>query len=255
MKKIIAAILVLVFALAMSGCVKITYWDGLTKSEARELVENALEEKYGEEFVVKKMYVEAGSWDTASDLRAYCSPKYNEKIVFSTQTLVIGKERPMIDTYIQSIVGKKMRNLIENSLSKHFKNFVAEVEVFENGLESKIQSSAEATIENYTNAFPDNRSCVWIAFDKKEFGNNFDNLNEYIEDFVKDFGLTNCYIDCYFVSPDIINQCREKISSCHYDVGYRITADMEGTLSNQRPTYMYSYYGINRDLQLYKIAE
>jgi len=247
-------------ALSMSGC-KISYWDGLSKSEAKELVLNMLEEKYGEEFVVKRLYTQGGtgSWNTPSNLIAYCSPKSDEKIVFYTKSFVVGKEYPMIDTYIQSIVGKAMKEIIEISLSNHFNKFVVEVEVYENGLESfydsKIQSSAEATIENYTNAFPDNRSSVWIVFDEDEFNCNFDNLNEYIEDFVKDFGLTNCYIDCYFVSSDIINQCRAKINSCHNEDGYRITNDMEITLSKQRPSYMFSYDGSKRDLQLYKIVE
>ncbi len=93
MKKIIAAILVLVFALAMSGCVKITYWDGLTKSEARELVENALEEKYGEEFVVKKMYKTGATYYSSEDLWAECSPKSDSDILFTVQIWNVNDSR------------------------------------------------------------------------------------------------------------------------------------------------------------------
>ena len=257
MKRVIAAIMILVMALSMSGC-KISYWDGLSKSEAKELVLNMLEEKYGEEFVVKQMYLKAGSWDTASDLMADCSPKSDENIVFSTQTLAIGKERVLYDTYIQSIVGGEMRSIIESVLSKYYKNFAAEVYVYglASAYDSHIFSSKEASIENFTNALPDdNLSIIWIVFDENEFCDDFDKLGKYIEEFARDFGLSNCYIDCYFVSSDIVNQCKDKINSRHFDYDYRISVDMDITLSSQRPSYMFSYDGSKRDLQLYKIVE
>lgn len=58
MKRIIAAIMVLVSVLTLSGCKEVpgfmpTYWDGLTKRGAREFIQKALQEKYGEEFVVR----------------------------------------------------------------------------------------------------------------------------------------------------------------------------------------------------------
>lgn len=59
MKRIIAAIMVLVSVLTLSGCKGGTnYWDGLTKQGAKEYIQNALQEKYGEEFIVKKHILE-----------------------------------------------------------------------------------------------------------------------------------------------------------------------------------------------------
>lgn len=258
MKRIIAAILVLAVALTMTGCV---YWDGLSKSGARKFVEKTLEEKYGEEFVVKDMTYTGANYYNSSDLLTKCSPKSDEDIVFEVEVDVIGKgeqrKRCMYDTYIQSIVGKEMRSIIESVLSKYYNNFAAEVYVYglASAYDSHILSSEKATIDNFTNALPDeNLSIIWIAFDENEFCDNFDELGKYIEEFVIDFGLTNCYINCYFVSSDIVNQCKEKINSCHFDYDYRISADMDVTLSSQRPIYRYSYKGSNNDLALLKIA-
>lgn len=261
MKRIIAAIMVLVLAVTLSGCKEVpsfmpSFWDGLTKTGAREYIQGTLQEKYGEEFVVRKMYLKGGTWDTSADLFADCSPKFDENIVFAIQSLAIGNERVMRDTYIQSIVSIEMREVAENVLSKNFENYAVEVYVYglASDYDSKIQSVDIATIDNFTNALPeDNLSVVWIAFDENEFDDDFDKVTKYVEEIVKDFGLSNCYIDCYFVSLDIVNQCNEKIMSCHSEYNYQITADMDITLSSQRPIYRYVFTGKNNDLALDKI--
>lgn len=206
MKKIFAGILVLVFALTMSGCV---YWDGLSKSEAREFVEKTLEEKYGEEFVVKQMYLKSGSWDTASDLMADCSPKSDENIVFSTQTLAIGKERVMRDTYIPSIIRSEILDIINSVLSEYSIQYVVDVDVqgLYDDYDSGIRSADDATIKNFTEALPDiNITDIWIALNDKD--NLFhDNVQTIVEKMTTDFYYTNALIHFYYVTDDVINRC------------------------------------------------
>ncbi|MBD5130359.1 MAG: hypothetical protein HDT43_10645 [Ruminococcaceae bacterium] len=260
MKRIIAAIMILVLAVTLSGCKEVpsfmpSYWDGLTKAGARAYIQNALRDKYGEEFVVKELAKRSGYYFT--DLLADCSPSSDESLVFQVECWNFkNHDRELIDTYIQSIVGREMRNKAENVLSKYCENFAVEVYVYglASDYDSKIQSADMATIENFTNALPDdNLSVVWIAFDENEIGDKYDETIKYIEEIVKDFGLSNCYIDCYFVSLDIVNQCNEKIMSCHSGYNYQITADMDTTLSSQRPIYRYVYTGGDCDLALNKI--
>lgn len=206
MKRIIAAILVLAFALTMTGCV---YWDGLSKSGAREFVEKTLEEKYGEEFEVKQMYLKAGSWNTASDLMADCSPKSNEDIVFSTQTLAVGKERVMRDTYIPTIIRSEMLDIINSVLSEYSKQYVLEVDVqgLYDDYDSGIKSADDATIKNFTKALPDkNITDIWIALNDND--NQFhDNVRIIVEKMTTDFYYTNALIHFYYVTDDVIQQC------------------------------------------------
>ena len=215
MKKIIAGILVLVFALTMSGCV---YWDGLSKSEAREFVEKTLEEKYGEEFVVKQMYLKAGSWDTASDLMADCSPKSDENIVFSTQTLAIGKERLMRDDYIQNVVRKQLKQNIDEVLSTYYDNFASEVYVtpLTNWYDSGIRSTNEDIVKKFSESFSnqeENRTSVWIILEKEEKKYGTDKLKGVLQDMIPGFYSLNIFIDCIFADEDTIKLCKEESKS------------------------------------------
>ncbi len=219
MKKIFAGILVLVFALTMSGCV---YWDGLSESEAREFVEKTLEEKYGEEFVVKQMYLKAGSWDTASDLMADCSPKSDENIVFSTQTLAIGKERVMSDNYIQNVVRKQLKQIIDNVLAEYYENFVSQVFVtpLNYWYDSGIRSVNNATIKNFSESFTnndDNYTLVYIAIKTSE--KDFDNVKNALQKMCNNFYSLNVSLDCYYTDEHTIERCKENIDKSYREIG------------------------------------
>ena len=256
MRRIIAAIMVLVSILTLSGCKEVpgfmpSYWDGLTKRGAKEYIQNALQEKYGEEFVVRQISKRSGY--SYTDLLADCSPVSDKGLVFQIEANHFSEKRKMSDTYIQSIVGRVMRNKAEEVLSKYLRNFAVEVYVY--GLASsydpKILSPDKATIENFANALPkDNLSVIWIAFDESDFGNDYDETKKYIEEIVENFGLLNCGINCYFVSSDIVQQCKKKVITNHVGYDYQIIADMEITLSSQRPIYRFLYTGSNHDLDL-----
>ncbi len=262
MKRVIALIMMAVFVtVSFSGCKVINslteYWDGMTKGEAQEYIQNTLQEKYGEEFEVKGMYLKGGTWNTSSDLLANCSPKSDEKIVFAIEVIAIGNERMIHDTYIQALVGNEMRSKIESVLSSNFKNFAAEVYVYglADAYDSGIRSSNEASIENFTKALPENNwSVIWIAFDKNEILSDFNRINIYIKKIVEHFSLSNCHINCYFVTSDTVNQCKEKINTNHIEYDYKITDDMEVILSSQRPIYRYLYQGSESSLTLDRIS-
>lgn len=251
--------MVLVSVFTLSGCREVpsfmpSYWDGLTKQGAKEYIQNALQEKYGEEFDVKRTSKRSGY--SYTELLADCSPVSDESLVFQIEANHFSENRNMTDTYIQSIVGREIRNKTEDVLSKYFKNFAVEVYVY--GLASsydpKILSPDKATIENFTNVLPqDNLSVIWIAFDESDIGKDYDETKKYIEEIVKNFGLLNCGINCYFVSSDIVQQCKKKVITNHVEYDYQIIADMEITLSSQRPVYRYDYKGNIRELALDKI--
>ena len=259
-KKIVSVVLVSVFlSLSLSGCGVIksffTYWDGMTKSEVREYVQTALKEKYGEEFVVKHLAKTGANYYNSSDLLTKCSPKSNESIVFQVEVIALGEgdehQRILSDTYIQSIVGKEMRIKAEQILSKYVKNFAVEVYVWgiPSAYDSGIRSADEATIENHTNAIPEkNASTIWIAFDINEFNSDYERTEEYVKEIIDEYYLTNGLFDCYFVYPDIVEECKKKIANNHADFYYELSRDMDVTLSSLRPVYTYHFRGNNDEI-------
>lgn len=214
MRKLLAIMLALMAVLTLSGCREMpkylpSYWDGLTKRGAKEYIQDALEEKYGEEFIVKKMYLGGGTLNTSADLFADCSPKLDENIVFAIQVLVIGDERVLRDTYIQSIVRSEMLNIINSVLSEYSGEYVADVNV--QGLydeyDSEIREAENATIKNYSEALPDiNITDIWIALNDE---NNLfrDNIQFIVEKITQDFYYTHALIHFYYVTDDIVQHC------------------------------------------------
>ncbi len=265
MKRVIASIMIAVFVtVSFSGCKlrnSLTeYWDGMTKRETMEYVQDALQEKYSEEFKVKKLAYRSGSsWDTNPTLLAYCSPLSDENIVFQIEVDVFGEDekrkRYMDDTYIQSIVGREMRIKAEQVLSQYVENFAVEIYVrgTSSTYDSKILSSNEATIENFTNALPeDNLSTIWFVFDINEFDSDYDRTAAYVEEIVDEYYLTNGCIICCFVSFDIVNECKEKIASNHIEYSYELLDDMQTTLSGRTPYFRYYFKGCDSHIDVSK---
>lgn len=264
MRKIIAVILLLSTVLTFTGCNALdiigsftSYWEGMTKKETVEFIKNELNAKYGEDFDVRALYKRSGTaWDAPPILLGNCSPQNDSNIIFEIEALAIGKDErykiEMKDTYIQSIVGKEMRKKAEEVLSKYFKNYAVEVYVY--GLayayDSKIRSSAEATIENFISALPDdNHSVIWIAIDNNE-AIHLDTLSSYLEEMTRMFSLSNCSIDCYYVSSDIVQYCKESIETNHIEYNYDAASHMAVTLSSRRPFYKFLYHGKDGEFML-----
>lgn len=211
MKKIFAAILVLAFALTMSGCVKITYWDGLSKSEAREFVEKTLEEKYGEEFVVVSMGTQSG--ETYTKLVGTCSPKSDKEILFKFESNHFG-ERRVYDDYIQNVVRKQVKQNIDDVLSKYYDNFASEVYVTPTTVfyDSGIRSANEATIKSFSESFTNNENnltWVWIVLNDKEMEENVDKLKDIVQNMMRDFYSLEVFLDFIYANDDIISLCKE----------------------------------------------
>lgn len=214
MKKILAFILVLVSVITLSGCMFVPkYWDGLTKKQAQEYVQSALQEKYGEEFKVLKTYLRGGTWNRSSELMADCSPKADSDIIFEIESYRIGDNRILRDTYIQSIVRQEMMDQIYPVMIKYFDKFAVEVNV--KGLldeyDSGIRSAENATIKNYSEAIPDsNKTHIWVVLNEKEMGS--EKIDNAVKEMVEDFYSTYAYIDFYYATDDTINQCIKEIN-------------------------------------------
>ena len=118
MKKVIAAIISLLFLLTLSGCgFKISYWGGMTRNQCEKYVTEQLKEKYNEEFTVVK-FIKTGS----GELKGVCAPERDERLLFDIELEKGYKdELELDDAYIQGIVRDEMLEPANAVLSKHFK--------------------------------------------------------------------------------------------------------------------------------------
>ncbi len=242
MRKLIAAILSLSLLLTLSSCrfsLKPTYWNGMTKQETEELILGKLEEKYNEEFEILEMYLTySGGYMTGA-----CIPKSDDGLVFEIELWKYGE---LYDTYIQSVVRREMKEIIDSVLSEHYENFASEVYVrgLATAYDSGIRSADEASIKTFTEALPeDNLSTIWIAFNEDEIGDDYESIEPFLAEIVESFGLTRAGIRCYFVDKKTVEQCQESILNNHLEYGYDIGFEMDVILSQKRPVYHYAYNG------------
>lgn len=170
--------------------------------------------------------------------------------MFAIQALAIGSERVLRDTYIQSIVRREMKNNVDSVLGKYYDNFAAEVDV--SGLsasyDSGIRSSEDATIKKYSEALPDfNKTHIWIALNDVEIGSTT-KINNVLNEMVADFCLTHAYIDFYYTTDEIIDQCIEKIHDKSAD-----RSDVYIILYNHFPCNAFVYDGKAQDNKLKQV--
>lgn len=214
MKRFFAAVMVLLSVVTLSGCsvlasLRLTFWDGLTKAEAREYIQNTLQEKYGEEFEVVSLGIRSGQY--YRELVGTCSPKCEEDIFFRIEANNFGGSRILYDGYIQSLVRKEMKSNIDSVLAKYGDNFAAEVDVrgLSDSYDSGIYVAEDATIKKYSESLPDsNKTSIWIALNDVE-----GDINDVVNMIVADFYQTHAFIHFYYSNDDVINQCVEAINN------------------------------------------
>ncbi len=249
-KKIISVITALALVLSMSGC----YWKGKTKYHSEQLILDALEERYGEEFFIRQMAVRSSRG--GRPLAAYCSPKDDEEIIFEVEYYEISGLR---DTYIPMIVRREMKEKIDTVLAQYYEDFAVEVSVTNlvDGHESGLTNADEASIVTYSEATPeDSITSIFIAINEEEI-HDYTEIETALIDCMKAFHYTRTNIKCYFVNTDVISDCKEVLTNNNYDNLEIMTVLSPGKcISEQQYTlYLYYYHGLEPHLWLAEIVD
>lgn len=254
LKRIVKATLSAVLALAMigtmSGC---SYWNGHSKGECKQLIADALEEKYGEEFVVDDIHVGAGGWyGVSGPLVATCYSKSNDSLFFETEYNVYGeKSYSLYDLYIQSIVEQQIKDIVDTVLSNYFDTFATDIYIY--GLADCYDpeiSPTEATVKTFSEATnkegKKNLSTMWIILDESEIKNH-DEMIQILCECAKD--LHDMYIgfDVWYVPKNILTECVNLKSD---DKNY--SSDLEKLVGYKYLRHEYSFHGTTQTLEFYK---
>ena len=225
MKRFFAAVMVLLSVVTLSGCKEVpsfmpSFWDGLTRLGAEEYVQNTLQEKYGEEFVVTSMGIHSGQY--YRELVGTCSPKSDENIAFNFEVNSFGEQRELYDDYIQNVVRKQLKQNIDEVLSTHYDNFASEVYVtpLTSWYDSEIRLTSEATIKNFSESFTDNdENCTLAYIVIKNSETDFNKIENALQEMCVNFYQLNVFIDCYYTDNETIERCKGESGKLYGEIG------------------------------------
>lgn|GEM_PF-4979988 len=251
-KKIAVLIFTCLFAMtALSGC---AYWEGYSKSQCKQLVADALEEKYGEEFVVVDVGTKsAGAYYSSGLLTATCHSKDDNTLYFEAEYFEYGKgSYELDDLYIQSIVRKQIKDIIDPVLAEHFDDFATEVYIY--GLapdyDAGIRNPDEVTIKSFSQAINQNgkknASIMWILIEDSQTQSQ-DKMLEILSGFTKELYEMKTVIEVHYVPRDVLIECKNFINDNIHDPN-----DIQKYIRNKYLIQEYYYVGSTQTLAFSK---
>ena len=203
-------LLLLLFAVAipltLSGCVN-------QKEEERNLAK-ALEEEYGEEFVVVDSIVTSANWLNAGPLEAVCYPKANRNLTFQA---AYSDGQIYYDEYVQAVVREEAYAEMQEILSKKYKDFLLDVNVFQPMIEyserenyPRFTNISDVSIASYVKKYENKmRLAFYIIFDKTEV-KKYDEVREVFEKYSDKFDNAKVNFWCYYSDNNTISELRSE---------------------------------------------
>ncbi|MDE7251318.1 MAG: hypothetical protein K2O32_00025 [Acetatifactor sp.] len=138
------------------------------KEREIKLAQKELQEKYGEEFIIRDVYSRS-----PATLCVHCSPASNEEIVFRAEIFRDGRGVEF-DEYIEGIVARKIEKEIEDELKKYYNSVFVQVyltsEMVQHSGEPdrEVDGIKDITPEEYVKRFDPLMCRVDIGIDAKE---------------------------------------------------------------------------------------
>lgn len=204
-RKLLSLISALAIPLILSGCVN-------KKAEEKKLAK-ALEEEYGEEFIVVDSIVTGGHPIYGGPLEAICYPKSNQKLFFKA---TFAEDYIYEDEYVEAIVREEAYAEMEEILSQYYTDFFLDADV----MQPMIDYGEREKYPRFTNI-----SDVSIASFEKKYGEkmvlsfdivfNIDEINDYeevsgiFEEYSKKFTNGRVNFFCYYMDSNAINECKK----------------------------------------------
>ncbi len=205
-RRVLRAISLLAAVFVLSGCVN-------QKEEERNLAK-ALEEEYGEEFVVVDSIVTSANWLNAGPLEAVCYPKANRNLTFQA---AYSDGQIYYDEYVQAVVREEAYAEMQEILSKKYKDFLLDVNVFQPMIEyserenyPRFTNISDVSIASYVKKYENKmRLAFYIIFDKTEV-KKYDEVREVFEKYSDKFDNAQVNFWCYYSDNNTISELRSE---------------------------------------------
>ncbi len=254
-KKIAVLVFTCLFAMtSMTGC--ISYWNGHSYNESKQLVEDALEKKYGEEFVVVDIGTRSGgSYYSPGYLTATCHPKDDDTLYFEAEYFEHGSGRELNDLYIQEKIAREIKTIINSVLSKYYNKYAVEVAIsgFANNYDSKLTDAESVTIESFSKVMTKVGKSMycdsWIVLEKSNIEiYNEQELENILQEITEQLYYMNIFFEFCYVDNDILTESIEIVQDernnsrdiekiielKHKEFGYHFNGE-ENTLTKYEP--------------------
>lgn len=206
-QKMLSLLSALAVPLLLSGCV--SQW-----AEEKKLAK-ALEERYGEEFVVVDSYIGKANWLNIGSLEAVCHPAENENLTFKASYGISNKNLGD-DNYIQAIVREEAYAEMEEILSEYYTDFYLDVRVSQPMIEyaeredyPSFTNILDVSIASYEEKYGEKMILSFdMCFSVDEI-EDYEEVSEIFKRHSEKFinGRVNYY--CYYSLPDVIAECNK----------------------------------------------
>ena len=205
-RKLLSLISALSIPLILSGCVN-------KKAEEKKLAK-ALEERYGEEFVVADSIIGSANWLNVGSLEAACYPKANKNLTFKA-SYSISNNNLGDDNYIQAIVREEAYEEMEEIISDYYTDFLIDVNVFQPVIEyaerekyPEFVNITDVSIASYEEKYGEKmRLSFYIIFNDTEV-EKYDEVSHIFEKYSDKFNNAELNFWCYYTDSGKIAELR-----------------------------------------------
>lgn len=234
-RKLLSLLAALAIPLLLCGCVNV-------RAEEKKLAK-ALEEEYGEEFVVVDSIVTGGHPIYAGPLRAVCYPKSNKNLLFKA---TFAEDYIYEDEYVEAIVREEAYAEMEEILSQYYTDFFLDVNVSQPTIEyserekyPRFTNISDVSIQSYEEKYGEKMVLSFrVAFNIDEI-TDYEEVSEIFKEYSKKFTNGRVNYFCYYMDSNIINDCK-KIEAADYWEDFYIDSKISKFGNNIEYVYRFS---------------
>ena len=212
MKAILTASALAATVFVSAGCGR------TTKADEERNLEKKLEEKYGEEFTVIKSYISDPYWwdDAPGTLEATCCLKDDESMVFEATYGLAGKT-VWDDSYIQTVLEKKMTADLEQFLSDRCDNYFVRAWVKKPNMQTYEESkkytaftkASDVTVNSYEEMYGEKMEVTfYVVLDWARASRSYSYADEILGLYSKRFKDANISFHCFLQSIEMIEAAK-----------------------------------------------
>ena len=200
-RRVLRAVSLLAAVFVLSGCVN-------QKEEERNLAK-ALEEEYGEKFVVVDAFVGSANWLNVGSLEAVCYPYGKENLTFKASYSITNKKLGD-DSYVQAIVREEAYAEMEELLSQYYTDFFLDVKIYTNNASQKIFSRSDASILKFEELYKNKMKLSFYIIFNENNVKQYDDVREIFEKYSDKFDNAQVNFWCYYSDNNTISELRSE---------------------------------------------
>ncbi len=218
LKRIALLILTCLFAMtALSGC------SIIAEQNEKSLIENALKERYGEEFVCMRTWNNAAGGYYDDSFYGLCHPKDDESLLF--EILLNGDGSISYDDYGSTIISKRFADIFDEqigaSIGEHY-TYCCNYSILNDDITCQRIENDNFTFDYFFSSvcekYDDNKLGLYYAICidvSKQLDTSYEKEYDLIVsalEYIFAIGITynmnlKVYLDLYFVPNDIYDEC------------------------------------------------